>query len=106
MVNSVFKGKFSTKILRLKTVQMNLIYIYLLLYRIGKAGTLTLERDPQEEALGSVTGKTRGTYTVLELNPLSAKFYIGGIPSEASVSQLLILTHFTPVMNFVFCCFI
>ena len=61
-------------------------------YRIGKAGTLTLERDPQEEALGSVTGKTRGTYTVLELNPLSAKFYIGGIPSEASVSQILILT--------------
>ena len=65
---------------------MHFIFKFLHYFRIGKAGTLTLERDPKEAELGSVTGKTRGTYTVLELNPLSAKFYVGGIPSEATVS--------------------
>ena len=58
---------------------------YHLCFRIGKAGTLTLEQDPREAVLGSVTGKTRGTHTVLELNPLTAKMYVGGVPSDATV---------------------
>ena len=60
----------------------------LVFFRIGKAGTLTVERDPKEAPLMPVTGKTRGTHTVMELNPLTAKFFIGGVPTDATVSQI------------------
>lgn len=32
-----------------------------------------------------VTGESSGTFTVLELNPQTTKFYVGGVPSDVRV---------------------
>ncbi|KAJ8306103.1 hypothetical protein KUTeg_016648 [Tegillarca granosa] len=49
--------------------------------RIGKTGYLKVNRD---EKLGEPEltreGNSSGTFTVLELNPVTTKFYVGGVP--------------------------
>lgn len=67
--------------------------------RIGKAGTLTLERDAKEASLQPVTGKARGTHTVMELNPLTAKFFVGGVPADAMVSEEVSRMRYIGVME-------
>ena len=55
--------------------------------RIGKVGTLTLRK---QGPLGQVeeekrTGESPGTFTVLELDQDSSRFYVGGVPSTANL---------------------
>ncbi|KAK3091660.1 hypothetical protein FSP39_021617 [Pinctada imbricata] len=51
--------------------------------RIGKVGTLTVEGDPEKGIPKDiVSGESGGTYTVLELNPVTTRFYMGGTPSD------------------------
>lgn len=57
--------------------------------RIGKAGTLTLEQGPTKAELGSVTGMAKGSNTVLDLHPLTTKFYAGGLPEANTVIIML-----------------
>ena len=62
--------------------------------RIGKVGTLTLRK---QDPLGQVeeekkTGESPGTFTVLELDQDSSRFYVGGVPSTANVSLFIFLT--------------
>jgi hypothetical protein len=55
--------------------------------RIGKAGELVVEGDPNKNLDPvTTTGESQGTFTVLALNPQTSKFYIGGIPSTSRVS--------------------
>ena len=69
-------------------------------YRTGKAGTLILRREndlgivEEEEAIG----EAQGTFTVLELDVETSKFYVGGVPYSANVNipkLLCSLKHFT-----------
>ncbi|WAR24784.1 LAMA-like protein [Mya arenaria] len=53
--------------------------------RIGKAGTLLLEQDQNKPELPPVMGVARGSNTVLDLHPLTTKFYSGGLPEEATM---------------------
>ena len=60
--------------------------------RTGKVGTLTLRK---QDPLGQVeeekkTGESPGTFTVLELDQDSSRFYVGGVPSTANVSPSFI----------------
>ncbi|XP_022314761.2 laminin subunit alpha-like [Crassostrea virginica] len=48
--------------------------------RIGKLGELVVEGD--NNIMNKVTGTSMGTFTVLELNPQTTKFYVGGVPSD------------------------
>jgi hypothetical protein len=67
-------------------------------YRIGKGGTLTLEGDPNKAVLGSVQGKSEGLSTVLEMNPLTTRFYVGGLPDGAIVSNRILYHNSLPVI--------
>jgi len=60
--------------------------------RTGKVGTLTLRK---QGPLGQVeeekrTGESPGTFTVLELDQDSSRFYVGGVPATANVSPSFI----------------
>lgn len=58
---------------------------FLYVYRIGKLGELVVEGD--NNIMNKVTGTSMGTFTVLELNPQTTKFYVGGVPSDIRVSN-------------------
>ncbi|PVD23436.1 hypothetical protein C0Q70_16705 [Pomacea canaliculata] len=51
--------------------------------RTGKTGTLTIRTDRQEDQ--KVEGTSEGTFAVLELNPATTKFYLGGVPSDVEL---------------------
>ncbi|XP_063440155.1 laminin-like protein epi-1 isoform X2 [Mytilus trossulus] len=55
--------------------------------RIGKVGTLTLrkENDLGNVDVEDVKGEAQGTFTVLELDPDTTKFYVGGVPYGVSL---------------------
>lgn len=57
--------------------------------RTGKVAHLTVRTQDEEDSVA--TGESPGTYSVLELNPATAKFYIGGVPDSAGVSTIRIL---------------
>lgn len=58
---------------------------FLYFYRIGKLGELVVEGD--NNIMNKVTGTSVETFTVLELNPQTTKFYVGGVPSDIRVSN-------------------
>ncbi|XP_060085431.1 laminin subunit alpha-like [Ylistrum balloti] len=50
--------------------------------RIGKTGTLTVKRDVGVGVESvKASGNSSGIFTVLELKPVTTKFYLGGVPS-------------------------
>ena len=51
---------------------------------IGKSGTLTVRTDKQEDDV--TEGNSPSTFTVLELNPATTSFYLGGVPDDVTVS--------------------
>ena len=51
---------------------------------IGKSGTLTVRTDKQEDDV--TEGSSPSTFTVLELNPATTSFYLGGVPDDVTVS--------------------
>ncbi|XP_053393780.1 laminin subunit alpha-like isoform X2 [Mercenaria mercenaria] len=67
--------------------------------RIGKGGILTLERDPDKEPLGSVQGRSEGLATVLEMNPLTTRFYAGGLPDGATISDKVTRENYVGAME-------
>ena len=79
-------------------------------YRIGKLGELVVEGD--NNIMNKVTGTSLETFTVLELNPQTSKFYVGGVPSDVRVSNNshLVLSegktppaHCKSIITFYFC---
>ncbi|XP_076440495.1 laminin subunit alpha-like [Babylonia areolata] len=53
--------------------------------RIGKSGTLTIRTEKEEDDV--TEGNSPSTYTVLELNPATTKFYLGGVPDDATIAD-------------------
>ena len=59
-------------------------------YRIGKSGTLIVSREENEEIIEErAKGDSSGTHSVLELNPVTTRFLVGGIPSTMRVSTII-----------------
>ncbi|KAH3720992.1 hypothetical protein DPMN_063904 [Dreissena polymorpha] len=54
-------------------------------FSIGKASTLTILQDAQLGPLGTVFGMSKGTNTLMDLHPLTTKFYAGGLPADANM---------------------
>jgi hypothetical protein len=53
-------------------------------FSIGKSGTLTVRTDKQMDDVSM--GNSKSTFTVLELNPATTGFYLGGVPADFNVS--------------------
>ncbi|XP_021350179.1 laminin subunit alpha-like isoform X1 [Mizuhopecten yessoensis] len=63
--------------------------------RIGKTGTLTLERDVGVGVESDkASGNSSGIFTVLELNPVTTKFYLGGVPSTTMLPRTVIGSNY------------
>ncbi|ESO94906.1 hypothetical protein LOTGIDRAFT_144813 [Lottia gigantea] len=65
--------------------------------RIGKTGYLTIRTDKQDDT--KVSGTSQGTYTVLELNPLTTVMYVGGAPDDAMLPENLLRTPYDGVIE-------
>ncbi|XP_061192514.1 laminin subunit alpha-like [Saccostrea echinata] len=68
--------------------------------RIGKSGELVVEGD-RDKGLSPVTstGESSGTFTVLELNPQTTKFYVGGVPSDVRLPNEVESSFYEGVME-------
>lgn len=64
--------------------------------RIGKSGELVVEGDGD---IYQVTGESSGTFTVLELNPQTTKFYVGGVPSDVRLPSPVDSTYYNGAME-------
>ncbi|KAK7100839.1 laminin subunit alpha-like isoform X2 [Littorina saxatilis] len=51
--------------------------------RIGKSGTLIVRSDKQADDVNDESSPS--TFTVLELNPATTSFYLGGVPDDVSI---------------------
>ncbi|KAK6179097.1 hypothetical protein SNE40_011531 [Patella caerulea] len=65
--------------------------------RIGKAGYLTIRTDKQDDT--KVSGQSEGTFTVLELNPLTTVMYVGGAPDDVSLPENLLRIPYDGVIE-------
>ena len=53
--------------------------------RTGKTVSLIVRTENEEDSVEE--GESPGTYSVLDLNPVSSKFYVGGVPENVGVSN-------------------
>ena len=58
--------------------------LIILCFRTGKVAHLTVRTQDEPDSVAE--GESPGTYSVLELHPATAKFYVGGVPDSAGVS--------------------
>ena len=56
----------------------------LVAFRTGKIATVTVRTADEDDVINE--GVSPGTFSVLDLKPQTARFYIGGVPSTAGVS--------------------
>ncbi|BFY99968.1 hypothetical protein BsWGS_03008 [Bradybaena similaris] len=59
--------------------------------RIGKTGTLTVKSKEGDDV---TEGTSQGTFTVLELSPLTTLFLVGGVPANVRIPRDLITKSF------------
>lgn len=61
-------------------------------FRTGKIGKLTVRKQGElgNEVKEEVSGEVLGTFTVLELNKDTSKFYVGGLPYGVDVRTILL----------------
>ena len=56
-------------------------------FRTGKTVSVIVRTEDEEDVVQE--GESEGTKSVLELDDASSKFYVGGVPDDAGVSDYL-----------------
>ncbi len=55
--------------------------------RTHKEGTLRVRTEGEEDSVA--TGSSEGTFSVLDLDQLYTRFYVGGVPTRAGVRHIM-----------------
>ncbi|RUS82429.1 hypothetical protein EGW08_009817 [Elysia chlorotica] len=65
--------------------------------RIGKTAKLIVKSEGLDDDV--TEGTTKGTFTVLELNPITTRIVVGGVPDDFTIPQDLMTKPFEGVME-------